>query len=143
MSVTNVPAAGCRTIALEVKGDDRGSLIALESSIGIPFAIERVYYVFATKPGVSRGFHAHWKLRQWAVCLSGECTMLLDDGAARTHIKLDRPELALEIGPMVWHEMHDFSPGCVMLVLADAHFDESDYIRNYDAFLNAVEAHGA
>ena len=69
--------------------------------------------------------------------------MLLDDGAARTHIKLDRPDLALEIGPMVWHEMHDFSPDCVMLVLADAPFDESDYIRNYDAFLNAVEAQRA
>ncbi len=143
MSVSKVPVAGCRTIQLEVKGDDRGSLIALESSIGIPFAIERVYYVFATKHGVSRGFHAHLRLRQWAVCVSGECTMLLDDGTVRTNIKLDRPDLALEIGPMVWHEMHDFSPDCVLVVLADATFDESDYIRNYDAFQSAVEAQRA
>lgn len=143
MSVAIVPVSGCRLVDLEVKGDDRGSLIALESIAGIPFAIERVYYVFATKLGVSRGFHAHLKLRQWAICVSGGCTMLLDDGTTRTEVNLGRPDRALEIGPMVWHEMHAFSPDCVLLVLADAPYDESEYIRNYDAFQSAVKAQRA
>lgn len=60
--------------------------------------------------------------------------MVLDDGRARSELRLDRPEVAVEIGPMVWHEMHDFSSDCIMAVLAEAPYDESDYIRDYDQF---------
>ena len=143
MSLAIEPVSGCRLVQLEVKGDDRGSLIALESIAGIPFAIERVYYVFGTKRGVSRGFHAHLKLSQWAVCVSGRCTMLLDDGTTRAEVELDRQDLALQVGPMVWHEMHAFSPDCVLLVLADAPYDESDYIRDHAAFVRLVKAQSA
>jgi len=125
----------CPLHELQVIGDDRGSLIALEAHTGVPFDIARVYYIFGTRADVSRGFHAHRELRQWAICLSGACTILLDDGHARTEVRLDRPDVALEIAPAVWHEMRDFSLGCVLLLLADAPYDEADYIRDYEEFL--------
>lgn len=115
-------------------GDDRGSLVALEGSKLVPFSIQRVYYLFATKPGVSRGFHAHRQLQQLAICVTGHCRMVLDDGRARQDAWLDSPTKGLLIGNMIWREMHDFSPDCVLLVLADSHYDEADYIRDYDKF---------
>jgi dTDP-4-dehydrorhamnose 3,5-epimerase len=128
----------CALHDLQVKGDDRGSLIALERQVGVPFDIARVYYIFDTRPEVSRGFHAHHRLRQWAICVSGACTITLDDGHTRCDVRLDRPALALEIGPLVWHVMSDFSAGCVLLLIADAPYDEADYIRGYDEFTASV-----
>ena len=136
--VSHVLPPGCALVDLPVKGDTRGSLIALEQGRDVPFAIARAYYVYATLPGVDRGFHAHRNLRQFAVAVSGACTMVLDDGRVRSEVRLDRPELGLTIGPMVWHEMRAFTPGCVLLVLADALYDEADYIRDYQRFLEAV-----
>lgn len=131
---------GCRLIDLEVKGDERGQLIALEALRNVPFAIRRAYFIYGTQAGVARGFHAHRRLWQVAACVSGGCRMLLDDGRDRREIELDRPNKALLIPPMVWHEMHDFSEDCVLLVLADDVYEESDYIRNYDDFRLAVRA---
>jgi dTDP-4-dehydrorhamnose 3,5-epimerase-like enzyme len=133
--MTDFKFSRCVLHELQVKGDDRGSLLALEASTGIPFDIARVYYIYGTAPGVERGFHAHKALTQLAICVSGSCTMVLDDGVSRTNVRLDRPDLGLEIGPMTWREMRDFSPGAVLLVLASAPYDEADYIRDYDAFL--------
>ncbi|WP_043006813.1 sugar 3,4-ketoisomerase [Comamonas testosteroni] len=116
-------------------GDDRGSLVALEGKKTVPFAIQRVYYLFGTKSGVSRGFHAHKKLQQVAVCVTGRCRMVLDDGKQREEVWLDSPTTGLLIGNMIWREMHDFSPDCVLLVLASEHYDEADYIRNYEDFI--------
>ena len=75
---------GCGLVDLAIKGDDRGSLIALEGMRNLPFAVARVYYVFGTQPGVSRGFHAHRQLHQLAVAVSGSCTMAVDDGTHRS-----------------------------------------------------------
>ena len=125
----------CELVSLEVRGDDRGSLIALEGrSTHVPFDIARVYYVFATATGIKRGFHAHQALHQVAVAVSGSCTMHFDDGREKRAVRLDRPDVAVTIPPMVWHEMHDFSADCVLLVLAAAKYDEADYIRDYDLF---------
>lgn len=137
MVTENLPS-GCGFVRLNVRGDDRGSLIALEEERGLPFAIARVYYVFGTLSGVSRGFHAHRKLQQLAVAVSGSCTMLVDDGHRRVSVPLSSPERGLLLGPMLWREMHDFSPDCVLLVVADTPYDESDYIRNYQAFLREL-----
>ena len=115
-------------------GDDRGSLIALEQNKEIPFDIKRVYYIFGTKESVQRGFHAHKKLKQIAVCVAGQCKMILDDGVDRIEATLDSPEKGLLIVESVWHEMYDFSPDCVLLVLASDYYDESDYIRDYASF---------
>jgi dTDP-4-dehydrorhamnose 3,5-epimerase-like enzyme len=126
---------GCSLIPLAVRGDHRGSLVAIEQENEVPFAIARVYYLFGTGEGVVRGLHAHRNLRQFAVAVRGSCTILLDDGARRETLRLDDPSLGLMLPPMVWHEMSDISEDCVLLVLADARYDEADYIRKYDRFL--------
>ena len=131
---------GCRLVPLAVRGDARGSLVAIEGMSDIPFAIARVYYVYATVTGVTRGLHAHRALNQLAVAVSGSCTMLLDDGAQRMTVRLDDPAVGLTLPPMVWHEMSDFSADCVLMVLADAAYDEADYIRDYGEFLALAKA---
>ena len=119
-------------------GDDLGSLVALEGGKTVPFVIQRVYYLFGTQLGVSRGFHAHHKLQQVAVCVTGRCRMLLDDGQKREEVWLDSSTKGISLPPMVWHEMHEFSSDCVLLVLASEHYDEKDYIRNYEDFVKLV-----
>jgi hypothetical protein len=66
--------------------------------------------------------------------------MLLDDGASRVKVRIDDPETGLTLGPMIWREMTDFSPDCVLMVLADAAYDEADYIRDYAEFLAMARA---
>ena len=119
-------------------GDERGSLVALETGKIVPFDIKRVYYIFATQKDVARGFHAHKNLKQVAVCVTGKCRMVLDNGKIRQDAWLDSPTKGLLISDLVWREMHDFSEDCVLLVLASEHYDENDYIRDYQDFLNKV-----
>lgn len=127
-----------KLIEFPVLGDERGALVALESSKNIPFEVKRVYYIYGTKQGVARGFHAHRALQQVAVCISGRCRMVMDDGVTKESVWLDSPNKAICIGTMLWHEMHDFSADCVLLVLASDYYDESDYIRKYEHFLECV-----
>ncbi|GJA18767.1 sugar 3,4-ketoisomerase [Aeromonas caviae] len=121
-----------------VLGDERGALIALESNNQIPFDMNRVYYLYGTKPGVARGFHAHKKLKQLAVCIKGSCRFVMDDGSNKQEVILSTPDKGLLIDAMQWHEMYDFSDDCVLLVLANQPYDESDYIRDYSKFIEAV-----
>jgi dTDP-4-dehydrorhamnose 3,5-epimerase-like enzyme len=127
-----------KLIDFKLLGDERGHLTVLEAQKNIPFEIRRVYYLTGTKPGVSRGFHAHKTLEQIAVCVSGKCRMLLDDGKQKEETWLDSPTKAMRIEKMVWHEMHDFSDDCVLLVLASEHYDEADYIRSYADFIEQL-----
>jgi dTDP-4-dehydrorhamnose 3,5-epimerase-like enzyme len=128
-----------KTVLFPPLGDDRGSLVSLEAHITVPFDVKRVYYIFGTQAGVSRGFHAHRALQQVAVCVTGKCRMVLDDGQRREEVWLDSPTKGLLIGDLVWREMHDFSIDCVLLVLASEHYDETDYIRSYDDFKQALK----
>ena len=127
-----------KTINFQPLGDERGSLVALEGNKSVPFDIKRVYYIFGTKEGVSRGFHAHRNLKQVAVCVTGSCRFVLDNGKQREEIVLDKSTIGLLINDLTWREMYDFSPDCVLMVLASEHYDESDYIRDYQEFLKAV-----
>ncbi len=119
-------------------GDERGSLVALEAEKTVPFKIKRVYYIFGTQIEASRGFHAHHNLQQVAICVTGKCRMVLDDGEQRQEAWLDSPTKGLIVGDLVWREMHNFSHDCVLLVLASEHYDENDYIRDYDEFLRCL-----
>ena len=132
--MTDALPFGCRLIPLAVKGDARGSLAVIEGGNAVPFAIARVYYVYGTTAGTVRGLHAHRALDQMAVAVAGSCTMLLDDGRQKIEVRLDDPAIGLTLPPMVWHEMSDFSPDCVLMVLASAAYDEADYIRDYAEF---------
>ena len=127
-----------KIIDLPSLGDERGSLIALEGNDSVPFDIKRVYYLFGTKKGVARGFHAHKALKQLAVCVSGSCRFVLDNGLEKQDIVLDSPLKGLIIDKMIWREMYDFSDDCVLMVLADEVYDEDDYIRDYEDFLDAI-----
>src|SRR5690606_28845911 len=124
-----------RLVDLPSLGDERGSLIAIEANMHIPFEVKRVYYIFGTQPGVSRGFHAHKNLQQLAVCVTAKCRMLVDDGLNKESVWLDSPTKGRLIGNHVWREMHEFSEDCVLLVLASEHYAESDYIRDYSDFI--------
>lgn len=120
-----------------IHGDNRGSLIALENEHNLPFEVKRVYYIFNTKQGVSRGFHAHRRLRQVLIVISGGCDIKVEyQGKSETY-HLSKPDEGLLIEGLVWREMHNFTPDCVLMVLADAYYDETDYIRDYNDFLKA------
>ena len=121
-------------IDFNVKGDERGLLVALESNKNIPFEIKRVYYIYGTKPNVLRGKHAHKQLQQVAICLHGSCKMLLDDGKNKKIVTLNSPKKGLIVREMIWHEMYEFSKDCVLMILASEFYEEEDYIRNYKEF---------
>ncbi|OUS52096.1 dTDP-6-deoxy-3,4-keto-hexulose isomerase [Shewanella sp. SACH] len=124
-----------------VLGDDRGALVVLEGNHNIPFEIKRVYYIYGTVQGIARGFHAHKTLKQVAICLKGSCRFIMDDGKNKQEVTLASPDKGLLIDSMQWHEMYDFSEGCILMVLADQVYDESDYIREYSTFIEAVNTH--
>lgn len=125
-------------IQLQQHGDSRGMLIALEGQKNVPFPIRRVYYLFATTPGVHRGQHAHRHLNQLAICVRGSVSFLLDDGSGPVQTVLNDPAQGLLLGRMVWRELYDFSDDCVLMVLADQPYDAADYIADYDEFLREV-----
>lgn len=121
-------------LPLQVHGDERGSLVSLETNKNIPFEIKRVYYIFDTKEEVIRGFHAHKQLKQVAIAVKGSCRFLLDDGKEKISILLDNPAQGLLIESFIWREMSEFSKDCVLMILANDYYDESDYIRSYEDF---------
>ncbi len=122
-------------------GDDRGQLIALEEMKDIPFHIKRVYYLYDTAKGVVRGKHAHRHLEQILVCIHGSCKVRLDNGEEKKVVLLEKPYEGLYVAGNMWREMFDFSEDAVLMVMASQLYDEEDYIRDYDSFLElAAEA---
>lgn len=127
-----------KKITFQIHGDDRGQLVALEEFKEVPFDIKRVYYMYDTGEGVRRGFHAHKCLEQILICIHGSCKILLDNGSEKVIVPLDKPYEGLYVSNDMWREMYDFSPDAVLMVLASELYDEADYIRNYDAFLEYI-----
>ena len=126
--------------AFQQHGDDRGMLVALEEFDDIPFEIKRVYYMYDTKGGVHRGFHAHKNLEQILICIHGSCDVLLDNGKQKKIVSLEKPYEGLYVPNNMWREMYNFSSDAVLMVLASEHYVEADYIRDYDEFLKFVES---
>jgi dTDP-4-dehydrorhamnose 3,5-epimerase-like enzyme len=122
------------------RSDARGGLVVIEDGASLPFGVRRAYWIYATEPGVSRGFHAHHKLQQLCFCVAGTMRMRLFDGKREEFIQLKPGMGGLLIPPMLWHEMHDFSHDCILTVLADAEYDEADYIRDRDQFIHHVHS---
>ena len=120
------------------KKSPAGTLIAIESNNQVPFNIKRIYHIMNTQTTKKRGCHAHKTFTQVAFCLQGSCKFLLDDGKEKHEVTLNDPECGLLLEPMVWHEMYDFSQDCIISILANAHYDEQDYIRDYQSFLAKV-----
>jgi len=120
--------------AFDVYGDERGSLVALDGS-NLPFEPKRVFYMYQTTSDVHRGNHAHKSCNEFLICTSGSCKVLLDDGKRKEEFVLDRPNEGLFIPCDCWREMYDFSSNAVLMAVADRLYDEKDYIRNYQEFL--------
>lgn len=128
-----------KMIRLQTHGDDRGSLVALEQENNIPFEIKRVYYMFKTGQNVRRGCHAHRLLRQVVIAVRGSCRFLLDNGREQIELLLDNPAQGLLIDSFIWREMFEFSEDCVLMVLADQLYDETDYVRSYNDFVEIAK----
>jgi dTDP-4-dehydrorhamnose 3,5-epimerase-like enzyme len=126
------------TKEFNVLGDYRGQLVALEENRNIPFDLKRVFYIFGTQEGVSRGNHSHYKTKQFLVAVNGSCKVTLDDGYNKETFNLNQPNLGLFQDALIWGTMHDFSSDCVLMVLANEYYDASDYITDYDKFLKEV-----
>ena len=120
-------------------GDDRGQLVAIEEYKHIPFQVKRVYYMYDTGEGVVRGHHAHKSLQQILICIHGSCKIRLDNGRETKVVPLEKPYEGLYVSNIMWREMFDFSPDAVLMVLASELYDEADYIRDYDEFLDYVK----
>ena len=118
-----------------VHGDYNGQLVSLEENGNIPFTIKRVYYIWGNAQNIIRGKHAHKKLEQVIVCVSGCCDFILDNGITRETVHLNSPAQGLYIKHNIWREFTNFSKDCVVMVLASEHYDEADYIRDYNDFL--------
>ena len=121
-------------VQFSIHGDDRGCLIALEGGRDIPFEVRRVYYIYGTRSDMSRGFHAHKHLKQMLIAVSGSVTVSCEFGATKERFLLDSPSRGLLLEGLIWREMHDFSPDCVLMVFASEHYREEDYIRDYNVF---------
>lgn len=127
-----------KILDFDIKGDERGSLIAIEGNYDIPFEIKRIYYVFGSNRHVVRGKHAHKRLEQVIICIAGSFDFIVDDGENRELIHLNKPNIGLYTPINLWGEFTNFSSDCIALVLASEKYDESEYIRNYDQFLREI-----
>ena len=119
-------------------GDERGQLVVFEEHRDIPFHIKRVYFMYETAEGIARGKYAHKKLEQILVCIHGSCKIKLDNGREKKVVPLEKPYEGLYVTSGMWCEMFDFSPGAVLMCFASEFYDENDYIRDYEEFLNFV-----
>ncbi len=125
----------CKLIDLPKIQDPRGNLTFIEGGRHIPFEIRRVYYLYDVPGGSERGGHAHKELSQLIIAMSGSFDVVLDDGHAKKRVHLCRSYYGLYVCPMIWRELDNFSSGSVCMVLASNVYDEADYYRSYDEFM--------
>lgn len=125
----------CREVEFKKITDDRGGLTPIEFPKDIPFEIKRIYYIYDVKEGVERGFHSHRDLEQILIAIHGKVKIRVKTHDKEEIVQLDDCTKGLYIGPMIWREMFEFEDDGVLLVLASHEYDESDYIRDYDAYV--------
>ena len=124
---------------LNKKGNHNiGFLIALENNFNLPFEVKRIFYTYNIPQNQSRGNHAYHKTKQVLVCISGSVEIKCFDGEKESIYKLNNPSEALYIDPKVWRTTYNHSLDCVLLILSSHEYDENDYIRNYDEFMEEV-----
>ena len=126
-------------IDLPVVTDPRGDLTFIEGERHIPFPIRRVYYLYNVPVDAERGGHAHHDLEQIVFALSGSFRIKIDNGTTKSEYWMRDPRKGLYINRLIWREMDCFSQGAVCMVLASQPYDEADYLREYDNFIEAVK----
>ncbi|WP_256002103.1 MULTISPECIES: sugar 3,4-ketoisomerase [Pedobacter] len=112
-------------INLKTFTDTRGNLTVIEKIV--PFDIKRIFYIYGVDNS-ERGGHRHHETVQAAICLRGSCVIYNDNGIEESSYLLDSPDKCLIIQPCDWHTMHSFSDDAILMVLASAYFEQSDYI---------------
>lgn len=115
-------------------GENIGYLTPIEAGEDIPFNVKRIYYIYGVPGDARRGFHSHTDLKQVLICLNGRVDILCKTPFEEVVVSLDNPTKGLYIGEMIWREMFNFSEGAILLVLANHHYDEKDYLRNYEEY---------
>ena len=133
-----MPTLDINIIELPRVSDPRGNLTFAEEQQLVPFDIKRAYWVYDVPAGESRGGHAHKRLQQLVIAVNGSFTVTLDNGYERRSVLLNHPWQGLVIDTNTWRTLDDFSSGAVCLVLASEHYDEDDYIYDYDEFLKYI-----
>ena len=116
-----------------------GHLTPIEGLKDVPFDIKRIYYLTRVPENTIRGFHSHKELQQVLVCLNGSVQISVSTPYEKEFITLDDPAKGLYIGPMIWREMYNFSPGSVLMVIASEYYDEGDYIRDYRTYCEEAQ----
>lgn len=119
--------------------DPRGNLTVAEGCKDVPFDVKRVYWVYDVPAGENRGGHAHKQCQEFIIALSGSFHVTIDNGREQVTVLLNHPYQGLFVDTSTWRTLDDFSSGAVCLVLASESFDEADYIREYDAFLEYIK----
>lgn len=129
---------GCyQIVEFKEYGDERGNLVVIEGDgMDIPFDMKRVFYMYGSDNEVIRGQHANRYTSFVLVNVSGSSKVKIDNGTENVVVELNKPRMGLYIKPMVWKEMYDFSVDSVLLVLADTHYDGTEYIRDYDEYIH-------
>jgi dTDP-4-dehydrorhamnose 3,5-epimerase-like enzyme len=130
----------CRLIELPAVADSQGSLVFAEAETHVPFPIARFFYVHDIPAEAARGGHAHYELEEVVFCLAGGLEMVLDDGSGRHTYRLENPRLGLYVPPMVWHEIGAFAANTVYMGVVSTPFEEGDYIRDYEQYLETARA---
>ena len=126
----------CSLIQFSINHRDVGNITAIQSGMEVPFDIKRVYYLYDVPGGESRGGHGHKELRQLIVAASGSFDVIVNDGKVRRTFTLSRPNIGLLMPPGLWRELDNFSSGSICLVLASLPYDENDYLREYQTYLD-------
>lgn len=117
-----------------IDNEGRGNLSVIEKDC-IPYKIKRVYYLYDVPSGAYRGGHSHKDLFELLLPLSGSFDVILKDGVNTKTVTLNKPNQGLLIVPGIWRELENFSSGAVCLVLASDVYNEDDYIRDFEDFL--------
>ena len=130
----------CKIIEFKDLGDERGKLVVVEGTKGIPFAIQRVFYIYGSDCSVVRGQHANRKSEFVLINVAGKSKVKIDDGNRQKVIELNRPMMGIYIPQMVWKDMYDFSEDSVLLCLASTHYDGTEYIRNYEEYVSEMNS---
>lgn len=123
-------------VELPKEANRAGNITSISNNISVPFNISRVFYLYDIPGGEDRGAHAHIECHQFLIAASGSFEVLLDDGKSKKIVTLNQPYIGLHIPPGIWASEINFSSGSICLVLASHKYDEADYIREYDEFLN-------
>lgn len=129
----------CNLLHLNQIGDRKGHITAVNNNEEIPFAVKRIFYLYDIPGGESRGAHAHKECHQFLVAASGSFEVLLDDGVTKRQVLLNRPDLGLHIPSGIWASEINFSSGSICLVLASHEYNENDYLREYNDYLNFIK----